>query len=102
MKSIVLHRRNNTRWSRHPYGWRGLKYRKGHHAPIPAASPPVWVAWIEILARTHTSAGAGSPPVWVAWIEIEFKAISDLDRASPPVWVAWIEIQETADDVCQL
>ena len=34
--------------SRHPYGWRGLKYPLTAYQYKYRKSPPVWVAWIEI------------------------------------------------------
>ena len=57
-------------------------------------SPPVWVAWIEILmTRRRNGRKARSPPVWVAWIEIKKPKLSvPHPQSSPPVWVAWIEI----------
>ena len=36
-----------------------------------SASPPAWVAWIEIMnALRYSGVAAKSPPAWVAWIEI--------------------------------
>ena len=35
-------------------------------------SPPVWVAWIEIVVAYVNRGAAWSPPVWVAWIEMMY------------------------------
>ena len=39
---------NEVILSRHPYGWRGLKYHIAIKKEGGIESPPVWVAWIEI------------------------------------------------------
>ena len=38
-------------------------------------SPPVWVAWIEIITTSLIRIQLRSPPVWVAWIEIWVQSI---------------------------
>ena len=42
MRAILL------RTSRHPHGWRGLKYIIIGYIMQEAKSPPAWVAWIEM------------------------------------------------------
>ena len=46
--------------------------------------------------------GIASPPVWVAWIEILFYCWPDPVTMSPPVWVAWIEIKEYIQEDCEI
>ena len=57
-------------------------------------SPPVWVAWIEIVKYRGRRSDTKSPPVWVAWIEMPYVTrFYKWQESSPPVWVAWIEIE---------
>ena len=48
---------NEVILSRHPYGWRGLKYHIAIKKEGGIESPPVWVAWIE-MPRINPRASA--------------------------------------------
>ena len=53
-----------------------MKFIKGGQKATEKASPPVWVAWIEIDWTGQRAEERESPPVWVAWIEIPLAAMA--------------------------
>jgi len=65
------------------YGYRGLKYSDTGLYVARETSIPVWVSWIEMVARFRLATDGGSIPVWVSWIEIasnnDFNALAKVD-----------------------
>ena len=63
--------------------------------PLPTVSPPVWVAWIEILPDREQRDGRNRRHPY-GWRGLKYKLTKKeiWQLQSPPVWVAWIEMIE--------